>query len=49
MTEQTTQRPEPEQFDDEISLIELAIALGEEKLTLFIVPLVTTTVRALSS
>jgi len=49
MTEQTTQRPEPEQFDDEISLIELAIALGEEKLTLFIVPLVTTTLAVVVS
>jgi len=50
MTEQTTQRPEPEQFeDDEISLIDLAIALGEEKLTLFMVPALTTTLAVVVS
>ena len=50
MTEQTTPQPSaslPE--EDEISLIDLAIALGEEKKTLFIVPAVTTTLALVAS
>ncbi len=35
--------------DDEISLIDLAIALGEEKKTLFVVPAVTTTLAIVAS
>lgn len=43
MTEQTSQSSAFDQFDDdEISLIDLAIALGEEKKTLFAIPAVTT-------
>ncbi len=48
MTEQTTaQATLPE--DDEISLIDLAIALGEEKKTLFTVPAITTALAILVS
>ena len=50
MTEQTAQRPEPQKYEEgEISLIDLAIALGEEKLTLFIVPALTTTMAVVVS
>jgi uncharacterized protein involved in exopolysaccharide biosynthesis len=50
MTEQITQRTEPEQSEDDgISLVELAIALGEEKLALFMVPAFTTTIAVVVS
>ncbi len=41
--------PVAEQMDDEISLIDLAIALGEEKKTLFVIPAITTTVAIVVS
>ena len=41
--------PSTENTDDEISLIELAIALGEEKKTLFLIPLLTTLVAVVVS
>lgn len=47
---QSTQTSRSDQFDDdEISLIDLAIVLGEEKRTLFAVPAVTTTLSLLVS
>lgn len=54
MTDQTTanssgQSSNTMQEDDEISLIDLAIALGEEKKTLFIVPAITTTLAIVVS
>jgi uncharacterized protein involved in exopolysaccharide biosynthesis len=50
MTEQTTQKAEANFVEeDEISLIELAIALGEEKKTLFMVPAVMTTLALVVS
>ncbi|PIT74709.1 GNVR domain-containing protein [Limnohabitans sp. JirII-31] len=45
---QTTANP-VESEDDEISLIDLAIALGEEKKTLFAVPAITTTLALVAS
>ena len=38
-----------ESEEDEISLIDLAIALGEEKKTLFVVPAITTTLAIMVS
>ena len=49
MTEQNTQASNVETDDDEISLIDLAIALGEEKKTLFAIPAITTTLAIVVS
>lgn len=49
MTEQNTQASTVETDDDEISLIDLAIALGEEKKTLFAIPAITTTLAIVVS
>ena len=49
MTEQTSLSSSVDTADDEISLIDLAIALGEEKKTLFAVPAVTTTLAIVVS
>ena len=50
MTERTTALSAVDTFDeDEISLIDLAIALGEEKKTLFAVPTITTTLAIVVS
>ncbi len=49
MTEQNTQALNVETDDDEISLIDLAIALGEEKKTLFAIPAITTTLAIVVS
>ena len=54
MTEQTTPQnaasaATADEQDDEISLLDLAIALGEEKKTLFAVPAVTTTLAIVVS
>jgi tyrosine-protein kinase Etk/Wzc len=44
-----TSVPVAEQVEDEISLIDLAIALGEEKKTLFAIPAITTTLAIVVS
>ncbi len=49
MTEQNTQASNVETDEDDISLIDLAIALGEEKKTLFAVPALTTTLAIVVS
>ena len=49
MTEQNTQASNVETDDEEISLIDLAIALGEEKKTLFAIPAITTTLAIVVS
>jgi tyrosine-protein kinase Etk/Wzc len=50
MTEQTSPQLSAElSDDDEISLIDLAIALGEEKKTLFAIPAITTTLAIVAS
>lgn len=49
MTEQTTASSSVDSDDDEISLLDLAIALGEEKKTLFAVPAITTTLAIVVS
>ncbi len=49
MSESTLQSTEHENADDEISLLELAIALGEEKKTLFLIPAFTTAVAVVVS
>ncbi len=49
MTDQNTQASTVETDEDEISLIDLAIALGEEKKTLFGIPAITTTLAIVVS
>ncbi len=49
MTEQNTTASTVDVDEDEISLIDLAIALGEEKKTLFAIPAVTTTLAIVVS
>ncbi len=49
MTDQNTQASTVETDEDEISLIDLAIALGEEKKTLFAIPAITTTLALVVS
>jgi tyrosine-protein kinase Etk/Wzc len=49
MTDQTTNTAVPEIDEDEISLLDLAIALGEEKKTLFAIPAITTTLAIVVS
>jgi uncharacterized protein involved in exopolysaccharide biosynthesis len=49
MTYQTTNPTMLEQGEDEISLFDIAIALGEEKKTLFAVPAITTTLAIVVS
>ncbi len=49
MTDQNTQASTAETHDDEISLIDLAIALGEEKKTLFAIPAITTSLAIVVS
>ena len=49
MTEQTNAPSSGDSGDDEISLVDLAIALGEEKKTLFAVPAITTTLAIVVS
>lgn len=49
MSEVTNAAVEPVHEEDEISLIDLAIALGEEKKTLFTVPAITTTLAIVVS
>ncbi len=49
MTEQNTQASNVETDEDDISLIDLAIALGEEKKALFAVPALTTTLAIVVS
>lgn len=49
MTDQTSNTPVPDIDEDEISLLDLAIALGEEKKTLFAIPAITTTLAIVVS
>lgn len=49
MTDQTSNTTLPDIDEDEISLLDLAIALGEEKKTLFAIPAITTTLAIVVS
>ncbi len=49
MNDQTTVPTTPDVDEDEISLLDLAIALGEEKKTLFAIPAITTTLAIVVS
>ncbi len=49
MTDQTSNTPVPDIDEDEISLLDLAIALGEEKKTLFTISVITTTLAIVVS
>ncbi len=49
MNDQTTAPTTPDVDEDEISLLDLAIALGEEKKTLFAIPAITTTLAIVVS
>ncbi len=49
MTDQTTTTPVPDTDEDEINMLDLAIALGEEKKTLFAIPAITTTLAIVVS
>jgi capsule polysaccharide export protein KpsE/RkpR len=49
MNDQTTAQTTADIDEDEISLLELAIALGEEKKTLFAIPVITTTLAIVVS
>jgi len=49
MSEQTSNTAVDSMEEDEISLLDLAIALGEEKKTLFTIPAITTTLAIVVS
>lgn len=49
MTDQTPNTAAPDIYEDEISLLDLVIALGEEKKTLFAIPAFTTTLAIVVS